>query len=450
LNKGVRNAILSAFNQLRGKNRETLRFLENAERMMIGNMFTLHLAKAFERPAYRRYWLAYSLSALGFELVSFALMVILFDITRKAVTMGAFMGVYMFCLVVFGPPAGIYLDRWNRKKIFIVCNLLLALLIASLNFFTGLSWIYGAWFLASLFLVFLRPARVALITNLFDEEDYLQANSAFIMSLNFSKIGGPLIGGLLLIYFSRTWTLNVILSIFLVSSMLAAVIPFQPPPAGSPQKAPTKHTWKKLAVGIRFILSQDRLRFYISIGLLWRFFLASQLPLYIVFVKDYLGGGTREYSLFMTVLSAGGAVGALLAGGMGGRFSRKTMIYGGLGASYVLFALMALTRNYPVALVLIGLSNLFFFIAHVAIHSDIQRVTPNEIRGSVFASSPTLLVPIGLVSILIATPLADTVGVQWIFLVTGLLALLTLPLPTYAEKAFSRGVRPSSEIQPAG
>lgn len=92
-------------------------------------MFTTNLKKVCEKPSYRRYWLAYSSSAIGFELVSFALMVVLFDLTRKAVSMGAFMGINMFCLVVFGPAAGIYIDRWDRKKIFIVCNILLALLI---------------------------------------------------------------------------------------------------------------------------------------------------------------------------------------------------------------------------------------------------------------------------------------------------------------------------------
>jgi MFS family permease len=106
---------------------------------------------------------------------------------------------------------------------------------------------------------------------------------------------------------------------------------------------------------------------------------------------------------------------------------------------------MALSQSYPFALVLIGLSNLFFFVAHVAIHSDIQRVTPNEIRGSVFASSPTLLIPIGLVSILIATPLADTVGVQWVFLFTGLLALVSLPLPALSGGP-SLSTRPKKQV----
>ena len=399
-------------------------------------MFTANLAKAFEKPSYRRYWLAYTLSALGFELVTFALMVVLFNITGTAVSMGVFTATYMFCLVVFGPLAGIYVDRWDRKKIFVVCNVLLALIISTQQFLSGVFWIYCSWLSASLVLVFLRPARVALITNLFQEEEYLQANSAFMMSLNFSKIGGPLIGGMLLVHFSKAWTMNVILCFFLLAALLVYKIPFGRSPVKSLPQGNAKRSWRDVAAGIRFILSHERLRFFISIGLLWRLFLASQLPLYIVFVKDYLEGGTAGYSLFMTILSGGGALGSLVAGGMGTRFSRKTMIYGGLGASYLLFACMPLIRSYVFALVLIGLSNLFFFIAHVAIHSDIQRVTPDEIRGVVFASAPTLLIPVGLLSMLIATPLADRVGVQWVFLFTGLLAFCSLPLPKYADRFF--------------
>lgn len=402
------------------------------------SMFSTRLTKAFEKPAYRRYWSAYTLSALGFELISFALMVILFEISGTAVSMGAFTAIYMFCLVVLGPLAGIYIDRWNRKKIFISCNLLLALVVSSFNFFIGAFWIYCSWFLASLILVFLRTARVALITNLFHEQDYLEANAAFMMSLNFSKIGGPLIGGMLLVYFSKVLAFNVILALFLTSSLLVWGISFQRPTAGSLRREPSRQLGRNLSEGIRFILSHERLRFYIFIGLLWRFFLASQLPLYIVFVKDYLGGGTGEYSLFMTILSTGGAAGSLLAGAMGNRFPKNTMIYGGLGGSFLLFALMPLSQSYSLSLIFIGLSNLFFFVAHVAIHSEIQRVTPDEIRGIVFASAPTLLIPVGLLSILVATPIADNIGVQWIFLVTGLLALLTLPFPAYATRKLSK------------
>jgi hypothetical protein len=91
---------------------------------------------------------------------------------------------------------------------------------------------------------------------------------------------------------------------------------------------------------------------------------------------------------------------------------------------------------------LIGLSNLFFYIAHVAIHSDIQQITPNEIRGKVFASSPTLLIPIGIFSIFIATPLADRVGAEWIFLFSGLMALATLPWGGYLSEAFGKVFQP--------
>ncbi|PKN30945.1 MAG: hypothetical protein CVU64_00910 [Deltaproteobacteria bacterium HGW-Deltaproteobacteria-21] len=406
-----------------------------------GILFTSHFAKVFEKPSYWRYWLAYTLSAIGFELITFALMVVLFDLMKTSLSMGSFTAISMFCMVIFGPFVGIYVDAWDRKRIFLVCNILLAALIFSLKYLVGPFGIYSVWFLASLVFVFLRPVRVALITNLFPVEDYFKANSAFMMSLNFSKIGGPLIGGALLVFFSREWAMNIILSFFLLSCVLVSTLNFHPVSPDRPKREISKWQWQNLTAGIRFILSHERLRFFILVGFSWRLFLACQLPLYIVFVKNYLGGTTQEYSLFMTILALGGAVGSLIAGGVENLISRNRMIYGGLGISYLLFAILPISQSYLLALILIGLSNLFFYIAHVAIHSDIQKVTPNEIRGKVFASSPTLLIPIGLVSILIATPLADTVGVQWVFLCSGFMALVTLPLVGYMSRSFTRIAR---------
>ncbi len=402
-------------------------------------MFISHFTKVFEKPLYWRYWLAYTLSAIGFELISFILMVVLFDLMKTALGMGTFIAIFMFCLGVFGPFAGVYVDCWDRKRIFMACNVFLAVLIFVAKYLVGVFWIYSLWFFASLLFVFLRPVRVALITNLFPKEDYLKANSAFMMSLNFSKIGGPLIGGFLLIFFSKEWAMNTILLFFLIPCILVSTLYFQPLSPDKSMREPPKRGWREYAIGIRFLLSHEGLRFYIFIGLLWRLFLASQLPLYIVFIKKYLDGSTQEYSLFMTILALGGALGSFLAGSIENLCSRRTMVYGGLGASYLFFSLLPISQNYLFALLLIGLSNLFFYIAHVAIHADIQEMTPNEIRGKVFASSPTLLIPIGLVSIFIATPLADKVGVQWVFLFSGLMALATLPLVGYLNKLCARG-----------
>jgi MFS family permease len=133
--------------------------------------------------------------------------------------------------------------------------------------------------------------------------------------------------------------------------------------------------------------------------------------------------------------TATGAVGSFIAGSIENFLSRKTMIYGGLGLSYLSFALLPLSPTLTFALIMMGVSNLSLYIAHVAIHSDIQRMTPDEIRGKVFASSPILLIPIGLLSVFVATPLADRIGVEWVFLFSGLLALSALPLPGILSKS---------------
>lgn len=407
-------------------------------------MFFPQFKKLFEKTSYLRYWVAYSLSAIGFELILFVFMVVLFDSMKTGLGMGIFTAIYMLCLVVFGPIAGICIDRWERKKIFFACNILLAILIFLAKYLHGVFWLYFLWFFASLLFTFLRLVRVALITNLFPEEDYLKANSAFMISLNLSKIGGPLIGGLLILSLPMEWTFNIILLFFILPLVLASTLHFNFLSPDSLKNGQTPWHWRDFISGILFIFSHKELRFYILIGFFWRLFLASQLPLFIVYIKKYLEGGTREYSLFMTILALGGAIGSFFAGSIENLWSRKTMVYIGLGVSYLLFALLPISKNYLIAFLLIGLSNLFFYIAHVAIHADIQRVTPDHMRGKVFGSTPTILIPIGLISIFIATPVADKVGVEWVFLFSGLLALITLPWVGFLNEAFAKTLMPAT------
>jgi MFS transporter, DHA3 family, macrolide efflux protein len=390
--------------------------------------------KVFKNPSYFLYWLSYSLSAIAFELLLFTLMVILFDATKTALGMGAFAAIFMSCMMVFGPMAGTCIDRWQRKRVFIACNLLLAALAIAIKFLEGAFWIYATWFLGSVLFTFLRSVRTALITNLFSEESYFKANSAFMLSLNLSKIGGPLIGGVLIISFPREWIIYTIASFFLLSSFLISAIRFRPVSLRGLAQRPMFWNFRDLISGILFIFSSKHLRFYILLGFFWRLYFASQLPLFILFVKDYLGKGTQEYSLFMTCLAVGGAIGSFIAGSIESFLNRKTLIYGGLGASCLLFAAMSMSHYFPLVLLLVGSSNLAFFIGVVAIHSDIQRTTPNEVRGQVFASSPTILVPSGLVSILFASTIADKVGVIWVFFVSAVMAFLTLPLIHYVNE----------------
>jgi len=406
-------------------------------------MLTAQFAKIFEKTSYFRYWLGYTLSAIGFELIQFVLMVVLFDSMKTALSMGAFTAIFMFCLVMFGPIAGTCVDRWERKKIFIACNILLAILIFILKYLHEAFWLYLFWFFASLLFTFLRTVRVALITNLFPKEDYFKANSAFMISLNLSKIGGPLIGGFLILSLPMAWAFNAIVLFFSLSLILVFTLQFRSSSFESFNQKRANWNWRDFITGISFVFSHQGLRFFILIGFFWRLFLSSQLPLFIVFIKNYLGGGTGEYSLFMTILALGGAVGSFLAGSFENLCSRKTMVYGGLGASYLFFTFLPISNTFLLALILIGLSNLFFYIAHVAIHSDVQRITPDHLRGKVFGSTPTILVPISLLSIFIATPLADKVGVEWVFLFSGLLALISLPWVGYLNEALAQTLLPA-------
>ena len=411
-------------------------------------MFFAPFAKNLTTPFYRRYWLAYSLSAIGYELTLFVLMVVLYDLLNTAVSMGTFTAISMFCLVLFGPLAGICVDRFDRKGIFLAVNLMLAGLIFAARFLEASFWLYALWFGASFLFTFLRPVRVALLTNLFSKEDFFRANALFMVSLNFSKIAGPLIGGAMILILARPWAVSAIAVFFVISCLLIAPVPFRSALREKP--APPRWSWREYTAGIRFLLSNPGLRFYVFVGMFWRLFLASQFPLYIVFVKRYLGGSTADYSMFMAILALGGVLGSLAAGSIETLVSRKTMIYGGLAGFCGLFALLPAVPNLACAFLIVGLANFSFYIAHVAIHTDIQRLTPDGMRGKVFASSPSLLIPIGLLSIYLVTPLADRVGVQWTLLFTNILILPCLglvgPLNRLAGRILSKAFQTPAPV----
>jgi hypothetical protein len=62
-------------------------------------MFIPQFAKVFEKTSYLRYWLTYSLSSIGFELILFTLIMVIFDSMKTGLSMGIFTAIYMFCLI---------------------------------------------------------------------------------------------------------------------------------------------------------------------------------------------------------------------------------------------------------------------------------------------------------------------------------------------------------------
>jgi MFS family permease len=164
--------------------------------------------------------------------------------------------------------------------------------------------------------------------------------------------------------------------------------------------------------------------------LLWTrgLFLGSQASLYVVYVKSYLHETNFHYGLFMTTISLGCIVGALLALQFSKRLRNIKVIIFGLAVNYVVIISLGFVHTYYLALGLIFLGFAAFIVSAIALHSVRDTSTDRNIRGTIYGTVISIGSPLSLFSMLAGSWLARRYGVDLVFVFGGTMALASMAL----------------------
>lgn len=133
-----------------------------------------------------------------------------------------------------GPIAGVFADRWDRRRIMMTTDIIRAVLIASLtlvalnaeNMSTGaqLAAAYGVVALASTAAQFFNPSRFGVISMVVDEEDQARAFGLSQATVSAATVIGPPLAAPLLFSVGVEWALVVNTVSFLVSFVAVRMI----------------------------------------------------------------------------------------------------------------------------------------------------------------------------------------------------------------------------------
>src|ERR1051326_4041254 len=151
--------------------------------------------------------------------------------------------------LLFGLVAGVFVDRWNRQRIMVVCHILFAIWLLPLLLVTSADrvWIaYVVMFVESSIEQFFVPADNALVPTLVSKDHLVAANSLNSLSSNLARLVGPALGGLVAGLFGLSGIVLVDAASFVVAGALIACIrmpPGQPVPA---QEQPTGTSWRAI------------------------------------------------------------------------------------------------------------------------------------------------------------------------------------------------------------
>lgn len=379
-------------------------------------------------------WGGQALSILGSQLVQFALIWHLTVATGSATVLATASLAGMLPQVILGPLAGTLVDRWNRRRIMLLADSLVALATVGLAVLFALNavaiWhIYLVMFIRSLAGSFHGNAMSA-STSLMVPVEHLTRIQGFNQMLNggLNVVAAPL-GALLLVLLP----IEGILAVDVVTALMA-ILPLLfvqiPQPGRIERRARAQEAkatvWQDFTAGLRYLRGWPGL---LIIGLMTigiNFTIIPAFSLLPLMVKEYFGGSAIHLSWVESAMGIGMIVGGVLLGVWGG-FTRKivTSLVGlmGMGAGTLVLALapssaifLAVGGAWLVGVMTPLTMGPFFAVLQSAVEPDMQaRIL------SLLSSVGAGMAPLGL---MFAGPVADWLGIQAWFLVGGSLCIL--------------------------
>lgn len=371
-----------------------------------------------------------SIFAEGMWTVVAALQVIALDNDPAALSLvAACLGTGLVCFVLVG---GIAADRLNRRNIIITVE---AVNLAVVSTVAVLSWTgtLRIWHMAvaaaclGIAVAFFFPAYSALLPRLLPAEQLLAANGieGMVRPVLQQAIGPAAAGVLVGLTFpwigaTTVATLFAIGLVLLVATRPAAITAIEEP-------TDSKHVLHDLRDGFRFMTRTPWLLWTLLVASVYVLVVLGPIEVLVPFIAEQrFADGPRAYGFIMAGFGLGSAVGALAVSStrMPRRYLTAMMAIWGLGAMPLI--VVGRTWSFPLMLAAAFFVGIGDGASMVIWGTLLQRRVPTEMLGRVSSLDFFVSLVFLPVSYAIAGPLSKVVGMQWIFLVSGLLpAVLT-------------------------
>src|SRR5512147_499260 len=161
----------------------------------------------FRSRSFTLMWTGQLVSTMGSALTSLAASIYVYRLTDSAWSVGLMLMSTAAPSLLVGLFAGVFVDRYDRKKIMIVCDLLRALLVFLVPFLVahGVVWLYVIVMLTSAIGQFFDPAHESVLPEVASDEELAAANSLIAISSFGSTAIGFAASGLIVSAADISW-----------------------------------------------------------------------------------------------------------------------------------------------------------------------------------------------------------------------------------------------------
>ncbi|MFA5612644.1 MAG: MFS transporter [Anaerolineaceae bacterium] len=372
------------------------------------------------------------LSLLGSSLVQFALVWYVTKETGSAAVLATATTAALIPNILLGPFVGALVDRWNRKRVMIFADLIVALATAVLAILFALNldqiWhIYSILFIRSSAGIFQSPAKTASVSLMVPKTQLGRLGGINQAVQGLIDTFSPALGALLmeLLPIQGVLSVDIITAAIAIFLLLFFVKVPQPATSAIRQVVTPKSLLADVNSGFKYIFAWP--------GLLSLMLLASGLNMVIapsgnlmpLLVTEFFQKGAQELAWLQAALGVGAIFGGVLLGVWGG-FRRKviTVLIGIFGISLGIMGIGLIPPSaYNSAIILSVLVGLMGSLANGSLGPLLQTKVPPEMQGRIFTILSSMVLGMMPIGLFLSAPIADHFGVQTAYLFGGILGV---------------------------
>tara|TARA_Y100000590_G_scaffold105644_1_gene120213 strand:- start:726 stop:2144 length:1419 start_codon:yes stop_codon:yes gene_type:complete len=364
--------------------------------------------KAFDSPSFFRLWIAQVISATGdwLGLLAISILAIRVGSGNEGAALSLVLGARIAPGFFFGPLAGVFVDRWNRKRVMVFCDIGRAMVMIVLPFINNLIGLFIASLILEALTMLWSPAKEASVPNLVSEKFLTSANS---LSLVAAYGTFPLGAGLMALFgrlstalFDSSWADNIRLDdmglafyanavSFLITALIISTLALPENPYV--KKSDSRGIKKYLADPINDLKQGWQFAFInpvvrtVNAGLATAMLGAGMvIPLGVIYTDELLGAGKSGFGVLLTSLGFGVGAGVLLVFFFRNTIDKaKTFTRVLFGAGISLFATVS-TGQIHFAMVMLFVGGICLGVIYVVGFTLLHENVEDHMRGRIFAT----------------------------------------------------------------
>lgn len=372
--------------------------------------------KKFSRE-FKHILIAQFVSTVGDTMSGIALPYLIYYQTKSVSSMVFMMITFWLPNLLFAPFIGVLTDLVNKKKLMIGMDFVRAILIFLVPY-SNIYFLYVICFLLSSMSQVFNLAKFGLTPVLVEESKLVEANAIVQRIDLMTNIGGPLLGGAIISLLGQQIPFYIDAISFLVSGLIIWKV--NVPKTNETESRDSKDFLLNFKTGFTYVKTNKVVLFSMSLFIFVMMFAMPINTLFYPLLQGEFKATGWQIGLAVSLFSGGTFLGTLISPRMVHLFNRINLILVGILLNGLCMALLALTKNYFIAMAFYTTGAFFNGFINPLNVSLRQENIPKDLVGRVNGMYYSVVNVLSIVMMLITGIVGGKVGVRNIYFVAGI------------------------------